>query len=327
LLLGAIAVAGAGTAAACSWVGDPSSTGSSGAAAGDQPILSSTEASTLPAQKITDRYVPAAGTAPAQAFAVGRRDFDLARGDRALPTRVWYPAAGAVPEDPAPTDGATPATGKFPLVLFSHGYTGEPDDYADLLARWAQRGFIVAAPKFPKTSYGAKDQDQTDIVNQPADVVYVIDQMLALGTGDPLGAMLDGTRLAAAGHSAGGLTTTGLFSKDRDDRLLAGVVIAGTDFEGSAFRGPAAAMLFVHGKKDDTVAYQAGHTVFESVPWSRAMLSIPDGGHVIDGDDFEAITQTTTQFLRWSLYGDPAAKARIPVAAAVGGVATLDDQL
>jgi pimeloyl-ACP methyl ester carboxylesterase len=212
-------------------------------------------------------------------------------------------------------------------VLFSHGYTAEPDDYAALLARWAQRGFIVAGPKYPHTSYGAEDLVQTDIVNQPADAVYVLDRLRALGVADPLGAALDGDKMAAAGHSAGGLTTTGLFSKDRDDRLLAGVVIAGTDFEGTPFRGPAAAMLFVHGEKDDTVAYRAGHTVFEAVPWSRAMLSIPDGGHVIEGDHFEAITQTTTQFLRWSLYGDPGAKERIPAAAAVGGVATLDDQL
>jgi fermentation-respiration switch protein FrsA (DUF1100 family) len=320
LIFGLVAVAGAGAAAGCTADGEP-------AAGGDQPILSSTAGSTLPAQRITDRYVPAPGTAPAQAFAVGRRDFTFARGDRSLPTRVWYPAAGAVPASPDPVDNATPATGRFPLVLFSHGYTAEPDDYAALLARWAQHGFIVAGPTYPHTSYGAADLDQTDIVNQPADAVHVIDQLRVLGTADPLGAVLDGAKLAAAGHSAGGLTTTGLFSKDRDERLLAGVVIAGTDFEGTAFRGPAAAMLFVHGAKDDTVAYRAGHTVFEAVPWSRAMLSIPAGGHVIEGDYFEAITQTSTQFLRWSLYGDPGAKQRIPAAAAVGNVATLNDQL
>jgi fermentation-respiration switch protein FrsA (DUF1100 family) len=316
------ATTGAGAVAACSADG-----GVTGVSAADEPILSSTTESTLPAQKITTRYVPAPGTAPAQAFAVGRRDFTFARGDRALPTRVWYPAAGVAPASPSPGDNAPPAAGKFPLVLFSHGYTGQPDDYAALLARWAQAGFIVAGPTYPHTSYGAKQLDQTDIVNQPADATYVIGKLVALGATDPLGAVLDGAKLAAAGHSAGGLTTTGLFSKDRDKSLLAGVVIAGTDFEGTPFTGPAAAMLFVHGKNDDTVAYQAGHTVFEAVPWSRAMLTITDGGHVIEGSDFEPIAATSAQFLRWALYGDPAAKARIPAAAAVGDVATLEDQL
>jgi fermentation-respiration switch protein FrsA (DUF1100 family) len=108
------------------------------------------------------------------------------------------------------------------------------------------------------------------------------------------------------------------------DQLLA---LAGTDLRGAAFTGPAAAMLFVHGRKDTTVAYRAGHTVFEAVPWSRAMLSITDGGHVISDADFETTTSTSTEFLRWSLYGDAAARARIPSAAAIRSAATLENQL
>jgi hypothetical protein len=86
-------------------------------------------------------------------------------------------------------------------------------------------------------------------------------------------------------------------------------------------------MLFVHGRKDTTVAYRAGHTVFEAVPWSRAFLSVDGGGHSIDSRDFEVATGTATEFLRWSLYGDPAARNRIPAAAAKDGIATLTDQL
>jgi hypothetical protein len=119
-----------------------------------------------------------------------------------------------------------------------------------------------------------------------------------------------------------------LFSAERDERLKAGVIIAGTDFQGAAFTGQPAAMMFVHGRDDDTVTHRAGHTVFEAVPWSRAMLSITKGGHVITDADFETTTTTTTEFLRWSLYGDVAAKARIPAAAAaVAGVGTLEDEL
>jgi hypothetical protein len=83
----------------------------------------------------------------------------------------------------------------------------------------------------------------------------------------------------------------------------------------------------VHGIKDDTVAYAAGHTVFEAVPWSRGMLTITDGGHEIAAGNIAAVSGSTTEFLRWSLYGDPAARRRLPVRAAIGGVATLADQL
>ena len=326
-LLGLIAAAaGAGGLAACTAETETGLSGDTTASASAVPILGSTTASSLAPQSVTP-YVPPAGSAPAQAFAVGRRDFPFRRGtDRPLPTRVWYPATGAAPASPGPVDGAAPAAGRFPMILFSHGLTSSPDDFAALLSRWAQAGFVVAAPTFPKTAYGVPVFDSGDIVNQPEDVQHVLDQLLSLA-GDPLGAVIDPGRLAAAGHSGGGITTAGLFSAHRDERLKAGVVIAGTDFRATPFTGPAAGMLFVHGRNDDTVTFGAGHTVYRAVPWSRAMLAVTEGGHVIESDTFEAITGTTTEFWRWSLYGDVAAKGRIPAAAAVGGVATLENEL
>jgi dienelactone hydrolase len=279
--------------------------------ASDDPILASTSASKLTARSVTP-VNPPTGTAPARTYGVGRRELTLSRGaDRPLPTSVWHPTGGS---------------GPYPLILFSHGLTSQPTDFDDLLSRWAQAGFVVAGPAFPHTSYGVADFQAGDIVNQPADVRYVLDQILGM-LGDPLRAMIDQDRIAAAGHSGGGITTTGLFSAQRDGRLKAGLVIAGTDFQGTPFTGPPAAMLFVHGTKDDTVAYRAGRTVFEAVPWSRAMLTINGGGHVIESDSFEPIVRTSTEFWRWSLYGDATARTRLPAAAATNGVATLDDQL
>jgi hypothetical protein len=57
------------------------------------------------------------------------------------------------------------------------------------------------------------------------------------------------------------------------------------------------------------------------------MLSITDGGHVTRAGDFEATATTSTEFLRWALYGDAAARARIPAAARTGEVATLETDL
>lgn len=320
VLLGLLA---AGGLAACSDEKEPAPAVEESAA----PILGSTAGSSLAPKDVTP-FTPAAGAAPGQAFAVGRRDFAFDRGgDRPLPTRVWYPAAGAAPSTPDPVDGAEPGPGRFPLVLFSHGLTSAPDDFSALLSRWAQAGFVVAAPKYPRTSYGAEPFEPADIVNQPADARLVLDRMLSLGGGDPLGAVIDVARVGAAGHSGGGITTAGLFSRHRDERLTAGVIIAGTDFQATPFAGPPAGMLFVHGTDDTTVTYDAGRTVFQAVPWSRAMLTVSGGGHVITDADFETITGTTTEFLRWSLYGDAAAKDRIPAAATVAGVGTLDNQL
>jgi predicted esterase len=324
--MGLAASAGTGALAACTSESDVATPGSTTASASAVPILASTTASALAPRNVTEPYMPPPGSAPPRAHAVGRRILAFSRGaDRPLPTTVWYPATGAVPGNPAPVDDATPAPGRFPVVLFSHGLTAQPADYAAMLARWSQAGFIVAGPTYPNTSYGAANFDAQDIVNQPADASSVLDSLIGLT--DPLGAIVDPDRLAAAGHSGGGITTVGLFSAHRDERLKGGVVLAGTDFQGTPFAGPSAAMLFVHGRRDDTVTYRAGHAVFAAVPWSRAMLSITDGGHGTEAADFEATTGTSTEFLRWALYGDAAAKARMPKAAATGDVATLENQL
>ncbi|MFG1604627.1 alpha/beta hydrolase family protein [Actinoplanes sp. NPDC049265] len=323
LLLG-LAAAGGLSACSPSSVPAPASSPSPSPVTGD--IMGSNESSSLEPQSVTHYEVPA-GSAPARAFPVGRRDFNFSRGtDRPLPTRVWYPAAGAPPASPAPADNAAPASGAFPLILFSHGLTSVPEDFAALLSRWAQAGFVVAGAAYPHTKYEAPVFDENDVVNQPDDAVAVIDQLLAL-TGDPLRAIVDDRRIAAAGHSGGAITTVGLFSARRDSRLKAGLAIAGTDFLSTPFTGPAAAMLFVHGTDDDTVKYEAGHTVFEAVPWSRAMLTIRNGGHVIEDSSFEPIARTSTEFWRWSLYGDNTARTRLPAAATAGDVADLEQDL
>jgi dienelactone hydrolase len=256
------------------------------------------------------------GTAPARTYGVARRTLDVARDGRELEVTIWYPRAAR----------------RFPLVLFSHGLGGLPSDYADLLTRWAAAGFVVAAPAYPRTSGDAVDRDPLDVLNQPADASYVIDRVLALDkrAGDPLRGRLATDRVAAAGHSAGGITTVGLFTRGRDDRLDAGIVLAGSSLGmGTSFTGAAAPQLFVHGERDNVVSYAAGKAAYDAVPWPKALLSLPDGDHLLRAGDssWGVVADTTVEFLRWTLYGDPAAKGRIPRDAARSGVAVLDNRL
>ncbi|MGB2569741.1 alpha/beta hydrolase family protein [Micromonospora citrea] len=272
------------------------------------------------------------GSAPTEAFAVGVRQLKLNRGgDRPLPVTLWYPARGDA--GGTPQRGATVAAGRFPVVMFSHGLGGRPEDYAALLTRWAAAGFMIAAPTFPHTSRGT-DSNVLDVLNQPADVSYALDAVLALDgkAGDPLRGRLATDRVAAAGHSAGGVTTIGLFTAGRDERLDAGVVFAGTGLGvGTAFAGAAAPQLFVHGQADEVVEYAAGKAVYDAVPWPKAMLSLPKGDHgralLGDGAALRVVSDTTVEFLRWTLYGDAKAKARIAADATRDDIATLDNRL
>ncbi|MEV0428354.1 chlorophyllase [Micromonospora sp. NPDC050495] len=299
---------------------------SGGAAPTARPAPEDPPKATTPAPRVP------AGHAPTTSFAVGVRELKLNRdGDRPLPVTIWYPArgaAGGTPERSAPA-----AAGRFPVVMFSHGLGGRPADYQLLLRRWAAAGFVVAAPTFPHTGAGG-DGNPLDVLNQPADVSYALTRVLALDrkAGDPLRGHLDPDRVAAAGHSAGGVTTIGLFTAGRDDRLDAGIVFAGTALGvGTAFAGAAAPQLFVHGEADEVVSYAAGKAVYDAVPWPKAMLSLPKGDHgralLSDGTALRVVADTTVEFLRWTLYGDATAKKRLPADAARGGLATLDDHL
>ncbi|WP_328419996.1 chlorophyllase [Micromonospora sp. NBC_00389] len=272
-----------------------------------------------------------AGTAPQKSFAVGVRQLKLNRDGRALPVTLWYPAAGAA--GGATKRSAAAADGRFPVVMFSHGLTGRPEDYATILTRWAAAGFVVAAPTFPHTARGS-DGNILDVLNQPADVSYALTEVLALDgkAGDPLRGRLDAERVAAAGHSAGGVTTIGLFTASRDERLDAGVVFAGTALGvGTAFAGAAAPQLFVHGELDEVVDYAAGKAAYDKVPWPKAMLSLPKGDHgralLSDGATLRVVSDASIEFLRWTLYGDAKAKGRISTDATRGDIATFDDHL
>jgi dienelactone hydrolase len=250
--------------------------------------------------------------APRHRYAAGMRELSLSRGPaRPLRTLVLYPSAG-----PSGTD-VPPAPGRFPLVLFSHGLHSSPERYVAAAAVWASAGFVVALPAYPHTSAAARPYRRADIVQQPADAAYVIDRVRDLDglPGDPLHGRVDGDRVAAIGHSAGGFTTTGLFAAGHDARLRAGVVLAGWHVRGT-FAGPPATMLFVHGDADRVIPLEYGRTAYGLVPWPKSFVLLPGGTHgrwLRPGrPGYDRVVPLVTDFLRWTLYGDPDAGRRVP---------------
>lgn len=231
-------------------------------------------------------------------FAVGRRTIELvdttrpsaADPDRDLleePQRAFdvlllYPASGDAPAATSPVDDAPVAPGPFPLVVFTHGVTATGPVYEGRLREWARAGYVVAAPTYPRSS-GPGGQI-ADYVNQPADVSFLLDELLALPGDDPLAGAVDPERVAAAGHSLGAITTlgVGLNSCCADDRLDAIVAISGLrlPFPDGEFddlgRVP---LLAVHGAEDGVVPVSGSDTLFEEAPGPAHYLRLPDGDH------------------------------------------------
>jgi dienelactone hydrolase len=300
-----------GAAAASGGPGGTAGGGTAGASGGRGPAATGA----VPGQ---GQPLPA-GHAPAVTYPVGTQTVTVTRPPgRTLATSVWYPARTGGPAAPA-------APGSFPVILFSHGLLTAPGDYAALLRGWASAGFVVVAPAYPHTSRGAPQLDVLDVAQQPADASYLLDAVLRGGL---LHAGVDPRRVGAAGHSAGGITTGGLFAGQRDPRLVAGVVLAGSALGvGDAFTGPPAWLLFVHGDADPLVPYRGGRLAYQADPWPKEFLLLSGQGHVEPYLDpgtpsFAVVAATTTDFWRLALDGDRAAGRRLAADARSGSLRT-----
>jgi dienelactone hydrolase len=149
-----------------------------------------------------------------------------------------------------------PATGgPHPLVVFAHGFALTPADYAPLLQAVASAGYVVAAPVFPLTNAHAPGGPaETDLVNQPRDVSFVITRLLALNrSGGRLSGTVEPSRIAVAGQSDGGITALAVAYdvRYRDRRVRAAIIMSGarpTGFGSFPRHGPA--LLAMQGTAD-----------------------------------------------------------------------------
>lgn len=205
---------------------------------------------------------------------------------RTLAVRFWYPAAGRPSGTPVEHAPPARAAGPFPLLVFSHGFTGTPEAYSVLLTTLARHGYVVAAPRYPLSSQGAPGRPTiADLANQPGDVSFVIGRILAAAEARAgwLARLVDARHVAAGGHSLGAMTTYALAYNSccRDRRIDAAVVLAGFagGFEGSWFDGPSVPLLAVHGDRDRTVAYDLGVQAFQSAKPPKYLVTLVGGNH------------------------------------------------
>jgi dienelactone hydrolase len=203
-----------------------------------------------------------------------------------VPTTVYVPESGT----------------SSPLIVFGHGFWGHPRKFKGLFARWVEAGYVVAAPAFPHTN----DENPPpylieDVVNQPADVTFVIDELLARGIGD-------GERVAVGGFSLGAETAlaVGLHRRYADPRVRAVVAIAGalfhSDFAAGVLRP--LPLLLVHGAEDERVAHEQAVEVYEAAHEPKELVTIDGAGHDICQDDGQPhaahVADLTTAF--WDRY-------------------------
>lgn len=179
---------------------------------------------------------------------------DESRRGRMVTVELWYPAAArfrGMDHEPGSCDrfqlapglpeavqravrDAEPATGRYPLILYSHGAASHRREAALLAPHLASRGYVIAAPDYAgdtvydvladgadvaRTSPRRRDVAENIVVNRPLDAVFALDRVLA-GDDPAIAEVIDRSRIAACGISLGGWTSMRLISLDRRPRAM-----------------------------------------------------------------------------------------------------------
>lgn len=249
---------------------------------------------------------------------VGTTSFALDDGRRVV---SWYPAAasaadqpfesfdiasllspelqGQIPAEKRPVyeiaahPGADPADdGPYPVVLFSHGFAGFPEQSADLVTHLASWGFVVVAPDHVERSLSGllgtaaqdvPELDDTEVLSQSLDAA-VAD---AEAETSPLKGMLDVEQVAVIGHSAGaGASYRTASSDDRIDALIAYSVGLGGGPDGDEEPPPVPEVpaMVMGGTADGIIPFDATETVYDGLGAPKYLVTIEGAGHLVFSD-------------------------------------------
>ncbi|MDQ2754790.1 MAG: hypothetical protein M3R71_04490 [Actinomycetota bacterium] len=218
---------------------------------------------------------------------------------RALTTLVWAPGA----------------PGRWPLVVFAHGFQVGPEPYTSLLESWAAAGFVVAAPEFPLTdpAVAGANLDESDIDNQPADVRFVIDQLVAPASS--VASRIDPGAVAVAGHSDGAETAlaASLDPAPSGEPVVRAVIAMSVSPLPGVTRTANPPLLVTQGDADDINPPSEGYQTWQMAASPKYLAVLHGGGHLPPLEAGSAwlpeITRISLDFLRAYLGGGTAPAA------------------
>ncbi|MCO4773667.1 MAG: dienelactone hydrolase family protein, partial [Deltaproteobacteria bacterium] len=137
---------------------------------------------------------------------------------RTIGFNVWYPTEDTVGEevrylgfnpDEDALGGASLASplydGRYPVMVYSHGWQGWGGTSADLCRWFASHGWVVVAPDHTGNTFldHSDPLETAHYLQKPQDLKAVLDELDALPAGDPLAGLADTSAVVLSGHSYG----------------------------------------------------------------------------------------------------------------------------
>ncbi|MDQ6835727.1 MAG: hypothetical protein M3016_06010 [Actinomycetota bacterium] len=200
------------------------------------------------------------------------------------------------------------ARGPFPLVVFGHGFAVTPAYYFRLLRSWAQAGYVVAAPVFPlENQHAPGGPNETDLVNQPRDMSFVITRLLAASASarGPLSGLISRHEIGVSGQSDGGETALAVAYDTyyRDRRVRAAAILSGAVLPGAGqFYFPAGSppLLASQGTADTVNHPHFTYEFFAAAPRPKYLLELLGAPHLppytVQQPQLSIVGRVTTAF-------------------------------
>jgi predicted dienelactone hydrolase len=199
---------------------------------------------------------------------------------------IAYPSGGV--------RGVPVAPGRYPLVVFSHGYGGYRDQSTFLTAHLAMWGFVVAAPDQDSTDLaevlggptGAK-KSTTDVEDLRATIDLLAREDVSHSS--PFHGHVDTSLVGAVGHSAGGAAVETLAASDPRVATFIGLAGATVGSFGQTKTGPASTAptqpgMLMSGTADQVVRSDSMITAYERMNEPKRLVVLRNFGHLVFAD-------------------------------------------
>ncbi len=199
---------------------------------------------------------------------------------------VSYPSGGV--------RGVPVAPGRYPLVVFSHGYAGFRDQSTFLTARLASWGFVVAAPDHFSRDLTevlggptAATAKTTDVGDLKATITFMGAQDASASS--PFHGHVDSGLVGAVGHSAGGAAVEALAATDPRVTTFIGLAGATVGSFGQTRRGPGSVVphqpgMLMSGTSDHVVSDVGMIAAYGRMHSPKRQVLLRGAGHLVFAD-------------------------------------------
>jgi len=196
---------------------------------------------------------------------------------------VTYPSGGV--------RGVPVAPGRFPLVVFSHGYAGFRDQSTFLTSWLASWGFVVAAPDH-------ESRDLTEVLGGPKGTTTDVGDLEATislmqsqnqGPAGPFHGHVDTRLVGAIGHSAGGAAVEALAAADPRVTTFVGLAGATVGSFGQTRSGPGSKVphqpgMLMSGLNDHVVLASSMINAYAKLHSPKRLILLKGAGHLVFAD-------------------------------------------